>query len=319
VFFCYLALKAYRRTKISKANSAASISQLDKLSAVPSNETAAEASRWTDIETQKLMRIVDEDSKSSDWASIATKLGTGRSSRSVETKWYRTRACKNQEQYQHQEKQKRKLLMEVDATGEKQESPVPQQFMPKCLGKPDGVVHFTDSHFGSWFASLNVGDEVQAKDQGKWYPAKIVGFPLGRGKVKVHYKGWNSRTDKWLASTPSSIQPVSGDKHRNKQSHELAEQQQDPPAEYDHSSRNMLDSAPLASLAETIGRRRRKPISWFDPNAKGQKQQLANKSAKRRKVVYNDQQQRQQTTGAVHHAMLQHAPSLSPGQERNMT
>jgi hypothetical protein len=168
VLFCNSALKAYRRTKtskgmsaasisqldsLSKRNSAASISQLDSLSTLPSDETAAKRSRWTDIETQKLLQLVQQSGTAgispADWASVATKLGTGRTWRSVETKWRST--SKSQGQKQQQEEQK---LFEVDATAEHQENPQSQQFTPKSLGQADTVGHLTDSQFGTWLTCL---------------------------------------------------------------------------------------------------------------------------------------------------------------------
>ena len=54
----------------------------------------------------------------------------------------------------------------------------------------------------------SVGKRVRARDaRGDWYDAKIVAVDHAEepAEVKVHYLGWNSATDEWIALADERI------------------------------------------------------------------------------------------------------------------
>lgn len=58
-----------------------------------------------------------------------------------------------------------------------------------------------------WRADLKVGQMVDALDtDSKWYEATIVG--ITEGQAKVHYRGWSTKWDEWLARTSPRLMPL---------------------------------------------------------------------------------------------------------------
>lgn len=55
-------------------------------------------------------------------------------------------------------------------------------------------------------AGWEVGDRVEVRWKGKWYPARILEFH--RGQYKVHYRGYESSWDEWVAV--NRIRPAAG-------------------------------------------------------------------------------------------------------------
>ena len=56
--------------------------------------------------------------------------------------------------------------------------------------------------------AFETGQRVRARDRcGVWYDARIVTFdhPEQPAEVKVHYLGWNSSTDEWIALADERI------------------------------------------------------------------------------------------------------------------
>ncbi|KAE8986390.1 hypothetical protein PR003_g22839 [Phytophthora rubi] len=58
-----------------------------------------------------------------------------------------------------------------------------------------------------WRADLKLGQMVDALDtDSKWYEATIV--DITDGQAKVHYRGWSSKWDEWLARTSPRLLPL---------------------------------------------------------------------------------------------------------------
>ncbi|GMF20783.1 unnamed protein product [Phytophthora fragariaefolia] len=58
-----------------------------------------------------------------------------------------------------------------------------------------------------WRAELKVGQMVDALDtDSKWYEATVV--DVTEGQAKVHYRGWSTKWDEWLARTSPRLMPL---------------------------------------------------------------------------------------------------------------
>lgn len=51
---------------------------------------------------------------------------------------------------------------------------------------------------GAESPAFNVGDPVQVKWKGSWYPASVLS--IKSGKYKIHYDGYGSNWDEWVGS-----------------------------------------------------------------------------------------------------------------------
>jgi hypothetical protein len=72
---------------------------------------------------------------------------------------------------------------------------------------PERSQEMTPEALEQWRAELKLGQLVDALDtDSKWYEARVVDVTDAR--VKVHYRGWSTKWDEWLARTSARLMPL---------------------------------------------------------------------------------------------------------------